>query len=87
MIMGTFHPLVVGYPKVLTPFVTAELARKYKTEGMNAYVNLIQNKERELGIDIITHQKWSVSLVSFTNLPFVAHGTNTGAEPITSMEF
>lgn len=39
--------------------IIAELARRYKTEGINAYVDLIQNKERELGIDIITHQKWS----------------------------
>lgn len=87
MIMGTFHPLAVGDPRALTPFVTAQLARKYKTDGMNAYVDLIQNKERELGVDIITHQKWSASLVSFTNLPLVAHETNTGAEPTTSMEF
>ena len=41
-------------------FVTAELARRYQTEGVNAYVDLIQNRERELGIDIITHQKWFV---------------------------
>jgi len=39
--------------------VFAELARRYQTEGVNAYVDLIQNRERELGIDIITHQKWS----------------------------
>lgn len=44
----------------LTSSVTAELARRYQTEGVNAYVDLIQNKERELGIDIIAHQKWSV---------------------------
>ena len=50
------------YSSQLTSFVTAELARRYETEGINAYVDLIQNKERELGIDIITHQKWSVSL-------------------------
>jgi isocitrate lyase len=39
--------------------ITAELARQYKEEGMLAYVNLIQNKERELNIDVLTHQKWS----------------------------
>jgi len=62
---------------VFTPFVTAELARRYQTEGINAYVDLVQNKERELGVDIITHQKWSVSLVSFINLSFVAHTRQT----------
>jgi len=39
--------------------IIAELGKRYQTEGINAYVDLIQNKERELGIDIITHQKWS----------------------------
>ena len=26
---------------------------------MLAYVNLIQRREKELGIDVLTHQKWS----------------------------
>jgi hypothetical protein len=43
-IIGTFHPFGVGYLRVLIPFVIAELARRYKTEGINAYVDLIQNK-------------------------------------------
>ncbi|QRV83200.1 isocitrate lyase [Ceratobasidium sp. AG-Ba] len=37
----------------------AELAERYKTEGMLAYVNLIQRREKELGVDVLTHQKWS----------------------------
>ena len=57
----------------LTSFVTAELGRRYKTEGINAYVDLIQNKERELGVDIITHQKWSVSVPPPSSIPRVAH--------------
>jgi isocitrate lyase len=39
--------------------ISTELARRYKDEGMLAYVNMIQNKERELNIDVLTHQKWS----------------------------
>lgn len=39
--------------------IITELARRYKDEGMLAYVNMIQNKERELNIDVLTHQKWS----------------------------
>ncbi|KAI0274208.1 isocitrate lyase [Russula aff. rugulosa BPL654] len=35
-------------------FITA-----FATEGMKAYVELIQRKERELGTDMLTHQKWS----------------------------
>lgn len=26
---------------------------------MSAYVRLIQSRERELGVDVLTHQKWS----------------------------
>ncbi|KAI4242360.1 MAG: hypothetical protein L6R40_004089 [Gallowayella cf. fulva] len=39
--------------------VTAELSRAFKTDGMLAYVNLIQRREKELGVDVLTHQKWS----------------------------
>ncbi|KAF8433537.1 isocitrate lyase and phosphorylmutase [Boletus edulis BED1] len=38
---------------------TAELAARYKTEGMLAYVDLVQRKEKEIGCDVLTHQKWS----------------------------
>ncbi|CED84303.1 isocitrate lyase [Phaffia rhodozyma] len=41
--------------------VTSELASAFRTEGMLAYVNLIQQKEREIGCDVLTHQKWSGS--------------------------
>ncbi|KAL5535701.1 ICL2 [Sanghuangporus sanghuang] len=37
----------------------AELSRRFKEDGMLAYVQLVQQKERELGVDILTHQKWS----------------------------
>ncbi|KAI4126888.1 MAG: hypothetical protein LQ338_003502 [Usnochroma carphineum] len=39
--------------------VTAELSRAFAKDGMLAYVNLIQRKEKELGVDVLTHQKWS----------------------------
>ncbi|KLU90550.1 hypothetical protein MAPG_10403, partial [Magnaporthiopsis poae ATCC 64411] len=28
-------------------------------DGMLAYVNLVQRRERELGCDVLTHQRWS----------------------------
>ncbi|KAI0049292.1 isocitrate lyase and phosphorylmutase [Auriscalpium vulgare] len=37
----------------------AELAQNYKTDGMLAYVEKVQRKEKELGVDVLTHQKWS----------------------------
>ncbi|KAL8910553.1 MAG: hypothetical protein Q9172_007820 [Xanthocarpia lactea] len=39
--------------------ITAKLSRAFKTDGMLAYVNLIQRPEKELGVDVLTHQKWS----------------------------
>ncbi|KAH9845712.1 Methylisocitrate lyase, mitochondrial [Teratosphaeria destructans] len=42
-----------------TATITSELARNYKTEGMKAYVDLVQRREKELGVDVLTHQKWS----------------------------
>lgn len=37
---------------------TAELARRFKEDGMLAYVKLVQQREKELGCDVLTHQKW-----------------------------
>ncbi|KAI1748797.1 isocitrate lyase, partial [Xylaria castorea] len=42
-----------------TATITNELSREYKKDGMLAYVNLVQRREKELGCDVLTHQKWS----------------------------
>lgn len=42
-----------------TARMAAELSRRFKDDGMLAYVELIQQREKELGIDALTHQKWS----------------------------
>lgn len=39
--------------------ITNELSKAFKTEGMLAYVNLVQRREKENGCDVLTHQKWS----------------------------
>ncbi|CRK47579.1 hypothetical protein BN1723_007636 [Verticillium longisporum] len=39
--------------------ITNELARDFKSDGMLAYVNLVQRLEKEGGCDVLTHQKWS----------------------------
>lgn len=39
--------------------ITNELAKGFKKDGMLAYVNLVQRREKELGCDVLTHQKWS----------------------------
>lgn len=42
-----------------TATISNELARSFKTEGMLAYVNLVQRREQEMKVDVLTHQKWS----------------------------
>ncbi len=42
-----------------TATITNDLAKAYKTEGMKAYVDLVQRREKEGGCDVLTHQKWS----------------------------
>lgn len=39
--------------------ITNELARDFKEGGMQAYVNIVQRREKEGGCDVLTHQKWS----------------------------
>lgn len=39
--------------------ITTELSRGFKDNGMLSYVNLIQSREKALGVDVLTHQKWS----------------------------
>ncbi|KAI9838831.1 MAG: hypothetical protein M1819_004037 [Sarea resinae] len=42
-----------------TATITAELSKAFSTEGMLAYVKLVQRREKELGVDVLTHQQWS----------------------------
>lgn len=42
-----------------TATISAELSRGFKEDGMLAYVNLVQSREKALGVDVLTHQKWS----------------------------
>ncbi|KAJ7095945.1 isocitrate lyase icl [Mycena belliarum] len=40
-------------------YISDLFAKEFAKTGMKAYVELIQRKERELGTDVLTHQKWS----------------------------
>ena len=40
-------------------YISDLFARSFATEGMKAYVELVQRREREIGCDVLTHQKWS----------------------------
>ncbi|KAK1235105.1 isocitrate lyase 1 [Marasmius sp. AFHP31] len=40
-------------------YISDLFAKEFSKTGMKAYVTLIQRKERELGCDVLTHQRWS----------------------------
>ncbi|KAG8911141.1 isocitrate lyase 1 [Tulasnella sp. 417] len=40
-------------------YISDLFAQNFAKDDMLAYVSLIQRKERELGTDVFTHQKWS----------------------------
>lgn len=40
-------------------YISDRFAKAYATEGMKAYVEIVQRQEREIGCDVLTHQKWS----------------------------
>lgn len=42
-----------------TAAATFELSKSFQTDGMLAYVQLVQGREKELGVDVLMHQKWS----------------------------
>lgn len=42
-----------------TAAISNALSRGFKEDGMKAYVELVQRKEREENCDVLTHQKWS----------------------------
>lgn len=57
--LGYVLPLVSLAGLHSNALATHELAKEYKEEGMLAYVRLVQKREKELGVDVLTHQKWS----------------------------
>jgi isocitrate lyase len=40
-------------------YISDLFAKNFAAEGMKAYVEVVQRKEREIGCDVLTHQKWS----------------------------
>jgi isocitrate lyase len=58
---------------------TCELSRRFRTDGMLAYVELVQRKEKELGCDVLTHQKWSGANYVDGILQSIANSTATSA--------
>jgi len=54
-------------------------SRAYKTDGMKAYVTMIQREERNKDVETLTHQKWSGAEIVDNYLNVVTGGkTSTG---------
>lgn len=58
-----------------TAVSTYELSRAFEKDGILAYVGLVQRKERELGSDMLTHQRWSGAQYMDRVLQTVSSGT------------
>ena len=61
-----------------TATIANELSKAFKEDGMLAYVNLIQKREKELGVDVLTHQKWSGANYVDGILGAIQSGSSTG---------
>ena len=69
-----------------------EVAKRFETEGMKAYVDLVQKKERDLNCDILTHQKWSGAEFVDSTLQIIQNGSSsqtlsTSGESYTESQF
>ncbi|GAA5922277.1 hypothetical protein JCM1841_001393 [Sporobolomyces salmonicolor] len=60
-------------------YISDSFAKAFSTEGMKAYVNLVQAKEREIGCDVLTHQKWSGADYADNLLKTVTGGVSSTA--------
>ena len=58
--MGRFVLQLISLAGVhSTATITAELSRRFQKDGMLAYVDLVQRREKELDVDVLKHQRWS----------------------------
>lgn len=62
-----------------TATITAQLAKSFKELGMLGYVESIQSVEREIGCDVLRHQRWSGSEYIDRILSAVSAGSSATA--------
>ncbi|KDQ62572.1 hypothetical protein JAAARDRAFT_189872 [Jaapia argillacea MUCL 33604] len=71
-------------------YISDLFAKNFATDGMKAYVELIQRKEREIGCDVLTHQKWSGADYADNLLKTVTGGVSSTAamgKGVTEQQF
>ncbi|KAL8290220.1 hypothetical protein RQP46_003159 [Phenoliferia psychrophenolica] len=60
-------------------YISDLFAKAFATDGMKAYVQIVQSKEREIGTDVLTHQKWSGADYADNLLKTVTGGVSSTA--------
>ncbi|KAI9568603.1 isocitrate lyase [Boletus coccyginus] len=60
-------------------YISDLFAGAFAKEGMKAYVEIVQRKEREIGCDVLTHQKWSGGDYADSLLKTVTGGVSSTA--------
>ena len=56
---------------------THNFVQEYAKRGMGAYVEMIQREERRLGVETLTHQKWSGAALVDAQLKAVQTNSST----------
>lgn len=57
-------------------YISDQFSRTFAKEGMKAYVEQVQRKEREIGCDVLTHQTWSGADLVDNSLKTVTGGVS-----------
>lgn len=60
-------------------YISDLFAKSFVSEGMKAYVELIQRKELDIGCDVLTHQKWSGAEYADNLLKTITGGVSSTA--------
>lgn len=61
-----------------TALASKLLSEDFKQNGMEAYVRLVQQREKDVGCDVLTHQKWSGAAYLDGILSKVQAGSSSG---------
>ena len=73
-----------------TALAVDTFARQYAKEGMKAYCEMVQEPEREAGVEVLTHQKWSGAQYMDDMIKLVTGGissTSAMGEGVTETQF
>lgn len=66
-----------------TATMASELSQRFYKDGMQAYVELVQARERQAKVDVFTHQKWSGAEL-MDGLLGLVQGGNSGTKSMGS---